>query len=69
MATQHLTDMTLDDLKTFVDEAVERHIQELLKPQDKRSVREINAAIRHLRWTPPDGAPSNHDLLREDRDG
>ncbi len=68
MATQHLADMTLDDLKSFVDETVECHIQELLKPQDKRTVREINAAIRWLRWTPPVGAPSNLDLLREDRD-
>jgi hypothetical protein len=68
MTTQNLADMTLDDLQAFVDTAIDRRIQEILKPQDERDVKTINAAIRKLRWTPPPDAPSNLELIHEDRD-
>ncbi len=68
MAVERIADMTLDDLQAFVDQAIDRRVQALLKPQDSRSVKEINAAIRKLRWTPPADAPTNLELLREDRD-
>lgn len=68
MAVERVADMSLDELQAFVDRAIDRRMQALLKPQDSRSVKEINEAIRKLRWTPPADAPSNLELLREDRD-
>jgi hypothetical protein len=68
MAIERVADMSLDDLQAFVDRAIDRRMQALLKPRDNRSVKEINDAIRKLRWTPPADAPSNLELLREDRD-
>lgn len=67
MAAQRVSDMTLDDLRTFVEEVVDHRLQVLLKPADGRTIEEINESIRRNRWTPP-GAPSTLELLREDRD-
>jgi hypothetical protein len=68
MAVERVADMSLDDLQAFVDRAIDRRMHMLLRPHDGRSVKEINDAIRKLRWTPPAEAPSNLELLREDRD-
>jgi uncharacterized membrane-anchored protein YjiN (DUF445 family) len=68
MAAQRVSDMTLDDLRTFVEEVVDHRLQALLKPADRRSIEEINESIRRNRWTPPPGTPSTLELLREDRD-
>jgi nucleotidyltransferase/DNA polymerase involved in DNA repair len=65
---QYVADLTLDELRQWVDERIEHRLQALLKPTDNRTVREINESIRRHRWTPPPGAPSNLELLREDRD-
>lgn len=68
MASQHVADMTLDELKAWVDQQIERRLQQGYKPVSRRSVAEINASIRRNRWTPPPGTPSTLDMLREDRD-
>jgi hypothetical protein len=36
--------------------------------KDTRSLEEVEASIRRNRWTPPPGAKSSLELLREDRD-
>jgi ParB-like chromosome segregation protein Spo0J len=61
-------DMTFEQLQALIDERVERKLQERLGRKDTRSVEEIMASIKRNRWTPPPGAPSNLELLREDRD-
>jgi hypothetical protein len=68
MASQHVSEMTLDELKAWVDAQVDRRMQERMHPLDSRSIREINDSIRRNRWTPPKDAPSNLELLRQDRD-
>ncbi|MBZ0299445.1 MAG: hypothetical protein K8J31_06895 [Anaerolineae bacterium] len=60
--------MTLDELKTLIDEAVERRLEGWLKSKDERSPEEILESIRKHRWTPPPGTPSTLQMLREDRD-
>lgn len=68
MAVERVADMTVQELKTLIDEAVERRLQEILKPKDTRSVEEILESIDRHRYTPPPGTPSTLELLREDRD-
>jgi hypothetical protein len=64
MAVQRIVDMTLDDLKALIDQ----RIHEVFKPQDNRTVEEILESIDRNMWTPPPGAKSSLELLREDRD-
>jgi hypothetical protein len=70
MAVQRVADMTLDELNQLIEQAVERQLR-LVKmegDEDTRSMDEINDSIRRHRWTPPPGAKSSLELLREDRD-
>ena len=65
MAVDRVADMTVDELKALIDQ----RIREALKPQqDTRSVTEILESIDRHMWTPPPGAKSSLELLREDRD-
>jgi hypothetical protein len=64
MAVDRVADMTVDELKALIDQ----RILVALKPQDRRSVREILESIDRNMWTPPPGAKSSLELLREDRD-
>ncbi len=68
MATQRVSDMTLDELNQMIDRAIDRRLQFLLKPQDKRTTSELLEALDQLRFTLPEGAKSSLELLREDRD-
>lgn len=38
------------------------------EPEEQRSVEEVLAEIERDQWTPPPGAKSSIELLREDRD-
>jgi hypothetical protein len=68
MATQRIADMTLAELNKVIDEAIDRRLQGLLKPQDNRSNAELLKELDKLRFTPPEGTKSTLELLREDRD-
>jgi hypothetical protein len=68
MAAERVADMNVDELKTLINEALDRRLQEILKPRDTRSVEEILASIDRHMYTPPPGTPSTLELLREDRD-
>jgi hypothetical protein len=68
MATQRVADMTRDELNKVINEALDRRLQFLLKPQDNRTTSELLEALDQLRFTLPDGAKSSLELLREDRD-
>jgi hypothetical protein len=66
MNTERVADMTIDDLKIFVTRIVNERLYQL--PKDSRSLQEVLDSIdRHI-WTPPPGAKSTLELLREDRD-
>ena len=67
MAVERVADMTIEELNEFINRAVDRRL-ELIKPSDTRTMDEINESIRRNRWTPPPGAKSSLELLREDRD-
>lgn len=58
--------MTLDELGEWVDAQVDRRLRERLTPADQRSVQEINESIRRNRWTPPEGALANLELIRRE---
>lgn len=67
MSTQRVADMTLDELKEFVEKVVERRIHAPDIPNEFDSIDAINDFIDQHRWTPPPGSPSNLELIREDR--
>ena len=68
MSTQRVADMTLDELKAFIEEIVDQRLTRTAKSESNRSAEEIHESIRRHRWAPPPGSPSNLDLLRGDRD-
>ena len=68
MASQRIADMTQDELSQFVEAIIDRRLQVFLKPQDERTHAEVLEAIRKHRFTPPEGAKSTLEMLREDRD-
>lgn len=71
MAAERVGDMTVQQLKQLIAEEIDQRlrIHELLRrPKDTRSVQEILESIDRHRWTPPPGAKSTLELLREDRD-
>lgn len=68
MATQRVSDMTLDELQQLIDTAIDRRLQGLLKPKATRTMAEILASIDENRIVPPPGSKSAREMLREDRD-
>ncbi len=75
MAT--IANMTYDDLKKFVEDAIDERLTQLLgrfeitdnsDEEDNPSWDEIRARADFHRWTPPPGAKSSLEMLREDRD-
>lgn len=68
MATQRVSDMTIDELSQLVDQMIDRRLQGLIKPQDERSNTEIIASIRKRRFTPPADAKSTLEMLRDNRE-
>ncbi|MBN1565535.1 MAG: hypothetical protein JXA10_16945 [Anaerolineae bacterium] len=69
--------MTLDDLKTFVEQTVDERLSRWLgafeiveEPESDANLTwdDVRAAVERHRWTPPPGAKPSLDLLREDRD-
>ena len=75
MAT--IANMTLEDLKKFVEETLDERLTRLLgafeildepDAEDDLTWDEIRASVERHRWTPPPGAKSSLELLREDRE-
>lgn len=63
MAEQRVAYMTLDELKALIDQ----QINKALHPRDLSHLEEIFALIDANMWTPPPGAKSTLELLREDK--
>ncbi len=79
MASQTIGKMTREELQRIIEQTVERKIVELLGEEadmltlddeepDTRSLDEVFESIDRNMWTPPPGAKSSLDLLREDRE-
>ena len=75
MAT--IANMTLEDLKKFVEETIDERLTRLLgtfeipdEPDEDDGLTwdEIRASVERNRWTPPPGAKSSLEFLREDRE-
>jgi hypothetical protein len=75
MAT--IANMTLEDLKKFVEKALDKRLTQLFgtfeipaepNEDDGRTWDEIRTLVAQHRWTPPQGAKSSLELLREDRE-
>jgi len=74
MAT--IADMTMDELKRVIDEAIDERLTRLLGTfevveaanDETLSWDEIRTTVERYRWTPPPGAKSSLEMLREDRD-
>lgn len=76
---QTIGNMTRAELEQVIKQTVEQHIIALLgkEPEailfdddepDTRTLDEVLESIKRNRWTPPPGAKSSVELLREDRD-
>lgn len=63
-----VSNMTLEELELWIEQLIERKLQAYFVAPDARSVDEILDSIDQNRWTPPAGAKSSLELLREDRD-
>ena len=68
MATERVSDMTLDELNQMIDNAIDRRLQALLKPKRTRTNAEILASLAENIIVPPPGAKSALEMIREDRD-
>ena len=75
MAT--IQNMTLEELQHLIDERIDQRLTRLLgtfeipdEPDESDDLTwdEIRASVERHRWTPPPGAKSSLELLREDRD-
>jgi hypothetical protein len=72
-----VADMTLDELKQFVQATLEEWLTKSLGTLDEaeetsqnneRSWEEVRAAVNRIRWTPPAGSKTSLEFLREDRE-
>ncbi len=71
-----VAEMTIEDLREFVDQAIDKRLTQLLGSfeiaeethDEGESWDEIRDEVERHRWTPPLGAKSSLELLREDRD-
>ncbi len=73
--------MTLEELQRLIDERIDERLTDLLgrfdmeedelfadEIPDTRTWEQVKQDIERDRWTPPPGAKSSLELLREDRD-
>lgn len=72
-----IANMTLEDLKKFVEDTIDERLTRLLgtfeipdesDEENALTWDEIRALVERHRWTPPPGAKSSLELLREDRE-
>jgi hypothetical protein len=73
-----IANMTVEELKKFVEDAIDERLTLLLgkfeiaestDEDDNLTWDEVRTAVERHRWTPPPGAKSSLELLREDREG
>jgi hypothetical protein len=77
----HITDMTLDELEAWMDKRISQRLTALFshlevdsapvlfdEEPDTRTWEQVKHDIEQDRWTPPTGAKTSLEFLREDRD-
>lgn len=71
MGEKRVADLTIEEFKALMSEIIDERLRLWQQPQpvvDKEALKKTFESIdRHL-WTPPPGAPSTLEMLREDRD-
>jgi hypothetical protein len=72
VTTGQLSEMSREELRAFVESIIEEHMAPphtySYRQGGERPVEDVLASMRANLWTPPPGARSSLDLLREDRD-
>ncbi len=70
MASERIREMTDEEFKQWVFELVDERLRDKYPyvQHSDRPVAEILKSMRENIWTPPPGAKSSLELLREDRD-
>ncbi len=66
MISERVGDLTLKELKTMINSAVDERFR-IWSPRRDRPVIEVLESMRKNVWTPPPGAKSSLEMLREDR--
>ncbi len=69
MASERVADLTMQELKALINRTIEDRLR-LAWPGQRRNrpAAEVLESMRRHIWTPPPGAKSSLELLREDRD-
>lgn len=62
-----LDNVTIDELRAFIVKVFHEE-QQMMLTQGSRSLSEIFTSIDQLMWTPPEGAKTGLEMIREDRD-
>jgi hypothetical protein len=72
MAAGRVGDMSMQELRNLITAIVEQRVTspqpKPYQQQGQRSMKEVLRSMRENLWTPPPGARSSVELLREDRD-
>jgi hypothetical protein len=69
MAADRVADLTMEELETLIERIVAKRAGGYwLSRKRGRSVAEVLESMRKNIWTPPPGARSSLEMLREDRD-
>ena len=68
MAAERVGDMTVKELKALIDSAIDEKLRIWPRKRQDRPVAEVLESMRKNIWTPPPGAKSTLEMLREDRD-
>ena len=66
-----VAELTVGEIRTLIAQIVDERLilwGKTRRTNDSRSVKEILDSIASHRWTPPPGAPSVVEMIREDRD-
>jgi hypothetical protein len=68
MATGRVADMTIEELRTFVENVVQEKMRIWPRRRQDRPVVEVLESMRRNIIKPTPGQPSTLEMLREDRD-
>ncbi len=67
MASERIADMTLQELRIFIERVLDERLEHENRSQ-RRSINEVLASMRENIIRPTANQPSTLQLLREDRD-
>ncbi|MFB2893335.1 hypothetical protein ACE1CI_10520 [Aerosakkonemataceae cyanobacterium BLCC-F50] len=71
MGEKRVSDLTIEEFKALMTEIIDERLRQWRQPQtvvDKEALKKTFESIDRHRWTPPPGAKSTLEMIREDRD-